>query len=87
MQEMREALGVVNGSKTSGIFADSCLQHCQTLTDNTWTEIEVEGLTAAQALADWYFEKTPDEYKHFDCDFPCNPTCPKAEIDPPIGLF
>ena len=79
---MRKALGVVNGTNTSGIFADSCLQHVQTKINKTWTEIKVDGLTAAQAFANWYFEKTPNEYKHFDCDFPCNPTCPVKATDP-----
>lgn len=62
-----------------GIFVDSCLQHCQTLTDNTWNDIMVEGSSMREAFELWY-EGKPLQY--IDCAYPCNPTCPEATTLP-----
>jgi hypothetical protein len=61
---------------SAGIFADSCLIHCQTLEDKPWATYAVGGKTMREAFEDWYFEKSSEKYQEVDCPFPCNPTCP-----------
>lgn len=66
-------------SDSIGIFIDSCLQHCQTLTDNTWNDIRVNGSSMREAFEAWYKGK-PLQY--IDCAYPCNPTCPDVTMFP-----
>ena len=61
---------------SAGIFADSCLIHCQTLEDKPWATYAVGNKTMREAFEDWYFEKGSDKFQEVDCPFPCNPTCP-----------
>jgi hypothetical protein len=63
-------------SESTGVFADSCLVHCQTLTDDTWTQFLVGAQSMRDTFSDWYFERSSGKTKEVDCAFPCNPTCP-----------
>ena len=80
---MLQTLQVAVDTPQSGIFAHSCLVHCQSLDDATWNDIEVDGVTAPQALVDWYNDdsigSSDQNHKHIDCTLnsnePCNPTC------------
>lgn len=64
------------GSSSAGIFADSCLIHCQTLEDKPWATYTVGNQTMRETFEDWYFKQSSAKYKEVDCPFPCNPTCP-----------
>ena len=83
-QEFLDQLSPVLKSSSSGIFADSCLIHCQTLTDEPWALYTVGGQTMRQTFEDWYFEISNTTYKEVDCAWPCNPTCP---VPAPTTVF
>ena len=84
MQEFLTALeSAVNVS--AGIFADSCLIHCQTLEDEPWATYTVDDRTMRESFEDWYFDRDPDNIQSIDCPFPCNPTCP-VESRPTDGI-
>ena len=68
------ALRPVVQSAISGLFVSSCLEHSQSLYDDTWTGIYVNGFSAAEAVGNWMFERT-NQHHHVDCEFPCNPSC------------
>ena len=68
------ALRPVLRSLNSGLFLSSCLEHSQSLYDDTWTGIFVNGFSVAEAVGNWMFERTT-EHQHIDCAFPCNPSC------------
>lgn len=63
-------------SSTTGIFGDSCLIHCQTLTDMSWATYSVGEQTMRQTIEDWYYQTSPAKSQEIDCPYPCNPTCP-----------
>ena len=76
LQQFMEQLAPALNSESTGIFADSCLVHCQTLTDDTWTQFMVRGQSLRDTFSDWYFGRGGKK-KEVDClNFPCNPTCP-----------
>jgi len=50
------------------------MEHSQSLYDDTWTSIFVNGYSVAEAVGNWMFERT-DRHHHIDCEFPCNPSC------------
>ena len=54
-----------------GVWIDSCLEHCQTLTDRQWTKILVSGQSAYDTFANWYFGRGGDS-NVIDCAYPCN---------------
>ena len=74
---------MVIDTPNSGLFAHSCLVHCQTLYDDIWNDIEVDGVTAPKAFVDWYNDdsigSSDQKHKYVDCTLnsnePCNPTC------------
>lgn len=68
------ALRPVMQSASSGLFVSSCMEHSQSLYDDTWTSIFVNGYSVAEAVGNWMFERT-DQHHHVDCEFPCNPSC------------
>jgi hypothetical protein len=76
-------------SETTGIFADSCLVHCQTLTDDTWTQFLVGGQSMRDTFSDWYYGRGSGRSREVDCPFPCNPTCPvsrDSQTDSPYTI-
>lgn len=70
------AIEPIKQSATNGMFIDSCLQHCHSQRMTSWSDIKVSGKSPLQAFGDWYFGREK-EVKLQDCDYPCNPTCPK----------
>ena len=63
-------------NSSAGIFADSCVIHCQTLMDEPWSTYSIDGKTTREAFEEWYFEKGSGDHQRIDCPFPCNPSCP-----------
>ena len=68
------ALRAVMQSPTAGLFVSSCLEHSQSLYDDTWTGIFVNGFSVAEAVGNWMFDRT-NQHQHIDCELPCNPSC------------
>ncbi|EDO47398.1 predicted protein [Nematostella vectensis] len=68
------ALHPVLRSRTSGLLLTSCMEHSQSLYDDTWTKLYVNGLPVSEIVGDWYFERS-NGHHHVDCDYPCNPSC------------
>ena len=83
-QQFLEQLAPVLASETTGVFADSCLVHCQTLNDVTWMQYRVGGQSMRDTFSDWYFGGSSGKDKEVDCVFPCNPTCP-VSLEPDTG--
>ena len=81
LQEFLAQLAPVLNSSSAGIFADSCLIHCQTLNDEPWSTYAVGGQTMRETFQDWYFERSSAKYQEVDCPYPCNPTCPEPKIN------
>ena len=79
VQEFLAQLSPALSSTSTGIFADSCLIHCQTLEDTAWGTYSVGGQSMRQTFEDWYFTKTPANTKEVDCPFPDNRSCPVAK--------
>ena len=77
MQEfITQVLPAIENDKTS-LFLDSCLIHCQTLTDEPWMKYAVNGMLMRDAFAAWYFDG--EVVKAVDSDlWPDNPSCGKA---------
>ena len=77
LQEFMTAAEPVIKAQKSGVFIDSCLYECQSLSTYTWTQIKVGGKTAKDSFVEWY--KKDMKTKLVDCSsFPCNPTCKSA---------
>jgi hypothetical protein len=72
-------------NSSAGIFADSCVVHCQTLTDEPWSTYAVDGKTTREAFEEWYFEKGSGDHQRIDCPFPCNPSCPLDSSSGVVG--
>ena len=81
-QEFLEQLTLALKSSSTGIYADSCLIHCQTLTDEPWAGYRVGGQSMRETFANWYVERSSTHHKVVDCPFPCNPTCPACPSVP-----
>ena len=62
-------------SPTNGVFIDSCVMHCQTLTTGAWTETIVGEQNIRDTFYYWLTNNTAHSFKEVDCDYPCNPTC------------
>ena len=56
IQEFLDQAGPPILSNRTGVFIDSCLIHCQTLTDTPWMGYAVDGLVMRDAFAAWYFD-------------------------------
>ncbi|KAB2632059.1 notum-like protein [Pyrus ussuriensis x Pyrus communis] len=87
MQDFRaqflSAIGGVSGSRSKGMFIDSCYAHCQTELQETWLMPDSPVLnktTIAKAVGDWFYDRTP--FQKIDCPYPCNPTCHNRNFDP-----
>ncbi|XP_020899744.1 pectin acetylesterase 11-like [Exaiptasia diaphana] len=69
------ALAPVIRSRDSGLYLTSCMEHSQSLYDDTWTDVYINEVSIAQAISNWCFGRTDFHY-HVDCgSFSCNPTC------------
>ena len=76
LQEFIEAAGPAIQSPTNGVFIDSCVVHCQSLSANTWTQYKVDGQTMGETIYAWMTgNSTSHKSKEIDCAYPCNPTC------------
>ena len=58
----------------NGVFADACLQHCQSVNDIPWSIIKVWGQNAHDTFSDWYINKRGTR-TGIDGVYPNNPTC------------
>ncbi|XP_026409164.1 pectin acetylesterase 9-like [Papaver somniferum] len=76
--EMINALSDFNDfSETGGMFINSCFAHCQAESDGTWFAPDsprIHDKTIAEAVGDWYFERTPS--KLLDKPYPLGSSCP-----------
>lgn len=54
IQEFLDQAGPAILSSGTGVFIDSCLIHCQTLTDTPWMSYAVNGLVMRDAFAAWF---------------------------------
>ncbi|KMZ73098.1 pectin acetylesterase, family CE13 [Zostera marina] len=63
--------------KDSGLYINSCYQHCQATSD-LWHSLKINNKSIAEAVGDWYLDR--DEVKIIDCAYPCNPTCEHADL-------
>ena len=86
IQQFLDQLAPALATESTGVFADSCLVHCQTLTDNTWTQFLVGGQSMRDTFSDWYFDRSSGKTKEVDCVFPCNPTCPDPQTSTQYGI-
>lgn len=74
--EMLNELETFKHSETGGTFINSCFCHCQSENQDTWfapNSPMVNNKTIAQAVGDWYFERST--VKEVDCPYPCDQTC------------
>lgn len=67
-----------SNSTINGYFFDSCLVHCQTLSDDTWTTYTINKQSIEATFSAWYYgNKDPNiNTKIKDCPYPCNTSCP-----------
>ncbi|XP_021310773.1 pectin acetylesterase 3-like isoform X1 [Sorghum bicolor] len=69
------------GSRSNGLFINSCFAHCQSELPMTWSDnaagggaspaIQSRGI--AKSVGDWYFGRA--QVKAIDCPYPCDRTC------------
>ena len=61
----------------NGYFFDSCLVHCQTLSDETWTTYTINKQSIEATFSAWYYENEDPNIstKIKDCPYPCNTSC------------
>jgi hypothetical protein len=64
-----EAAKPVTASTTSGMFLTSCLQHCMSLSDRSWTSIKVNNTVMSEAFSTWY--NGSNALHLIDCPYPC----------------
>lgn len=68
-----------------GVFS-SCLEHCGALDDFYWGTVNVQGTTFSAAVGEWFFERSAEPARVFDCLFEgpyaCNPTCGDGSMAP-----
>ena len=74
IQEFKQAEIPILDSKSNGGFLDSCLAHCQSLSDAAWIETQVNNQSARETFSYWYFGRS-GERKVIDCAYPCNKSC------------
>lgn len=70
------ALSSVRDSNVTGVFADSCFVHTQSVMNDLWTRIRVNDVTMAQAFVNWYRGDLQDRFR-IDRPYPSNLSCPK----------
>ncbi|KAJ1283585.1 hypothetical protein BS78_03G139200 [Paspalum vaginatum] len=92
LQDFREQMvaavskGGFSGSRSNGLFINSCFAHCQSELPATWNwnwnwnwnnnaaaspAIQNKGI--AKSVGDWYFGRA--QVKAIDCPYPCDGTC------------
>ncbi|CAO2162341.1 unnamed protein product [Urochloa humidicola] len=68
-----------SGSRSNGLFINSCFAHCQSELPATWSNAAGGGSPAiqnkgiAKSVGDWYFGRA--EVKAIDCPYACDGTC------------
>ncbi|VAH34420.1 unnamed protein product [Triticum turgidum subsp. durum] len=63
-----------SGSKSNGLFINSCFAHCQSELPATWNGTPaIQNKRIAKSVGDWYFGRA--EVKAIDCPYPCDNTC------------
>lgn len=72
------SLQVVLNSNETGLFADSCFTHSQTVVNDWWTKIQVDNVTINKAFVQWYNGGTRERFR-IDKPYPNNPSCPNTD--------
>ncbi|KAL6621263.1 hypothetical protein ACP70R_033695 [Stipagrostis hirtigluma subsp. patula] len=70
-----------SGSRSNGLFINSCFTHCQSEYPFTWNNAAggspaIQNKEVLQSVGDWYFNRA--EVKAIDCPYPCDTTCRHA---------
>ncbi|CAO2192728.1 unnamed protein product [Urochloa humidicola] len=83
LQDFREQMVATvrgfSGSRSNGLFINSCFAHCQSELPATWSNAAGGGSPAiqnkgiAKSVGDWYFGRA--EVKAIDCPYACDGTC------------
>lgn len=67
------------GSRSNGLFINSCFAHCQSELPATWSDAAggaspaIQSRGIAKSVGDWYFGRA--QVKAIDCPYPCDRTC------------
>ncbi|XP_066308847.1 pectin acetylesterase 3-like [Miscanthus floridulus] len=67
------------GSRSNGLFINSCFAHCQSELPATWSDAAggaspaIQSRGIAKSVGDWYFGRA--QVKAIDCPYPCDGTC------------
>eukprot|EP00118_Oscarella_pearsei_P024870 m.306977 g.306977 ORF g.306977 m.306977 type:complete len:383 (+) comp41795_c0_seq1:77-1225(+) len=69
-----KALAPAIASPTNGLFTDACLVHCQSMSGTSWMKFMVDGQSAHDTFADWYFG-SGGKPKVVDGPYPENESC------------
>ena len=74
---VRQLEPVLSGFSSSGFFLDSCLAHCQSLSDDRWAKFSALKHPMRETFADWYNDVPGNDNatRVRDCDYPCNQSC------------
>ncbi|TKW14200.1 hypothetical protein SEVIR_5G152600v4 [Setaria viridis] len=67
-----------SGSRSNGLFINSCFAHCQSELPTTWSNAAggspaIQNKGIAKSVGDWYFGRA--QVKAIDCRYPCDGTC------------
>eukprot|EP00479_Gromia_sphaerica_P011572 TRINITY_DN576_c0_g1_i2.p1 TRINITY_DN576_c0_g1~~TRINITY_DN576_c0_g1_i2.p1 ORF type:complete len:328 (+),score=79.60 TRINITY_DN576_c0_g1_i2:307-1290(+) len=70
----RSVIQVLNSSKNDGVYLTACMDHTGVTT--SLQGMQINGVTYAQSLSDWYFERgqLPTQLLDLCGRLPCNPT-------------
>ncbi|QCD96717.1 Pectinacetylesterase/NOTUM [Vigna unguiculata] len=82
-KEFEKVVSVVGDSPSRGMFIDSCFDHCQIESQETWFKSDSPHLantSIAKAVGYWFYGRGP--FNEVDCNYPCNPTCQNLVSDP-----
>nr|CAB3473026.1 unnamed protein product [Digitaria exilis] len=76
--EMVATVRGFSGSRSNGLFINSCFAHCQSELPATWSNAaggspSIQNKGIAKSVGDWYFDRA--EVKAVDCAYPCDGTC------------
>ncbi|KQK04159.1 pectin acetylesterase 3 isoform X1 [Brachypodium distachyon] len=75
--QMVASVKAFSGSRSNGLFINSCFAHCQSELPATWNDAPgspaVQNKGIAKSVGDWYFGRA--EVKAIDCPYPCDNTC------------
>ncbi|CAL4976546.1 unnamed protein product [Urochloa decumbens] len=82
LQDFREQMVATvrgfSGSRSNGLFINSCFAHCQSELPATWSSAAggspaIQNKGIAKSVGDWYFGRA--EVKAIDCPYDCDGTC------------